>query len=131
MESMKNLLDLEKRIKKAIKDCSDEIVENTKAEEMPGVKKISDSPKVAIITLSAMSREGVWDPSYYSQSAQAEAVGKALGKCTSIATFIKTLEKIIKEKKVSYCSWFTVRMNSKTIEVLESALNDIKEGERV
>ena len=121
MKILKEIVALEKSVADMLSELTSQIVKVTSETPMNGVKIVTTN----IASVNVMSLDhGILCPSYYLQSTQAEMVERKLREAKTATEFINKIHAMIDEKKVKV-NGEQIRLNPKTIEVLQSYLNNI------
>ena len=121
MKTLKEIVVLEKSVSEMLSELTSQIVKTTSETPMDGVKIISKN--IASINVSNLDHS-ILCPSYYLQSAQADMVERKLKEAKTATEFISKIQMMVDEKKVKVNSE-TIRLNPKTVEILQSYLSNI------
>lgn len=124
MDSLKNVLEMEKQIKEMVQHIKNEIVGETENTPIDGVKPLSKN--MAVVSFSNL-KNNIWTPEYYIPSAQAKYIEQALEHITTASAFVSKMEEIILNKKVKIGS-NTYPINDTTIGVLKKYLNGMEKN---
>jgi aromatic ring-opening dioxygenase LigB subunit len=121
MKTLKEIVELEKSVSDMLSELTSQIAKTTSETPMNGVKIVATN----IASVDVMSLDhGILCPSYYLQSAQADMVERKLREAKTATEFISKIQGMIEEKKVKV-NGEQIRLNPKTVEVLQSYLNNI------
>ena len=121
MKTIKEIIAMEKSIADMLCELTDQIAEVTSEASMDGVKQLA--PNVVSANFSSLD-SWICCPYYYTQSAQANAVERKLKESKTATSFIDKIQTMVNEKKVKLGNE-VIRLNPKTIEILQSYLNNI------
>jgi hypothetical protein len=114
--NLNEILEIEKSVANRIHDLKEKIVKEVA--ETPGVFK-PIAKNIVIMKFSDLEHN-VWDPEYYIPSAQADHVRKELDSVTTVSSFVRKMEEMIKRRGViTYTYGGLFRLNDKTISILE------------
>lgn len=121
MKTLKEIIALEKSVSEMLNELTSKIAKDTSETAMDGVKIVSKNiASVNIMSLDA----GILCPSYYIQSSQAEMVERKLSEAKTATEFISKIKNMIDDKKVKV-NGEQIRLNLKTVEILQSYLDNI------
>lgn len=95
---------------------------------MPGVKVGGSILSYGTVPFSTVSAVGSLSARTYLPGAQADAVRKKLGGCTSITKTLECIEQMVSSHKVAFSNGNTVMLNPATLKVLEDFLQDAVAG---
>ena len=121
MKTLKEIVAIEKTVSDMLCELTSQIAKATSATPMDGVKIVAKN--IASVNVSSLDH-GILCPHYYIQSSQADMVERKLREAKTATEFISKIQMMIDEKKVKVNSE-TIRLNPKTIEVLQSYLDNI------
>ena len=121
MKTLKEIIALEKSVSDMLHELTSQIAKTTSETSMDGVKIISKN--IASVSVSSLDAD-ILCPHYYIQSSQADMVERKLREAKTATEFISKIQTMIEEKKVKV-NGETIRLNPKTIEILQSYLDDI------
>lgn len=137
MKNIHSLLEQEAAMKAVIEKAMGELrksvakeIANNPAE---GVKAIGngDGPHIAVVQFSAIRRENNMSAETFIPSSQADAVERKLASCSTLQGMLNVLQKMVAERKVTFGGKDkeTVRLNSKTVEILSQVIADTNNKE--
>lgn len=121
MKTLKEIAVLEKSVSDMLSELASQITKTTSETPMDGVNIVAKN--IASVNVTSLDHE-ILCPSYYLQSAQAEMIERKLREAKTATEFINKIKTMIDEQKVKV-SGETIRLNPKTVEVLQSYLNNI------
>ena len=121
MKTLKEIVALEKSVFEMLSELTSQIAKTTSETPMDGVKIISKN--IASVSVSSLDA-GILCPHYYIQSSQAEMVERKLREAKTATEFIEKIKAMITDKKVKV-NGEQIRLNPKTIEILQSYLDNI------
>jgi aromatic ring-opening dioxygenase LigB subunit len=121
MKTLKEIVALEKSVSDMLSELTSQIAKTTSETPMDGVKIVAHN--VASVNIMSLDH-GILCPSYYLQSAQADMVERKLREAKTATEFISKIQNMIDEKKVKV-NGGQIRLNPKTVEVLQSYLANI------
>jgi hypothetical protein len=121
MKTLQEIVALEKSVSDMLSELTSQIAKTTSETPMDGVKIVAKN--IASVNVMSLDHE-ILCPSYYLQSAQAEMVERKLRETKTATEFINKIKTMVDEQKVKV-SGETIRLNPRTIEVLQSYLDHI------
>lgn len=121
MKNINEIIAMEKSIADMLSELTSQIAKTTSETPMDGVKIVATN--IASVNVMSLDR-GILCPSYYLQSAQADMVERKLREAKTATEFIGKIQNMIDEKKIKV-NGEQIRLNTKTIEVLQSYLHNI------
>ena len=121
MKTLKEIVTLEKSVSDMLNELTSQIAKTTNETAMDGVKIVAKN--IASVNITSLNGN-ILCPSYYIQSSQADMVERKLREAKTATEFISKIQTMIEEKKVKV-NGETIRLNPKTIEILQSYLDNI------
>lgn len=121
MKNLKEIIALEKSVSDMLDELTDQIAKKTSETPMNGVKVVAKN--IAYVNVSSLD-SNILCPHYYIQSSQAEMVERKLREAKTATEFIEKIQAMIEDRKVKV-NGEVIRLNPKTIEVLQSYLENI------
>lgn len=121
MKTIKEIVAMEKSIADMLSELTAQIAKTTSEASMDGVKQLATN--MVSVNLSSLE-SWICCPSYYIQSTQAEMVERKLKEAKTATEFVNKIRTMIDEKKVKIHNE-QIRLNPKTIEILQSYLDNI------
>ncbi len=116
------LLQAEKTAQSCLTPIREDLVAEIREAKLPGVKKISSSPRCVVVRLSALSGSTNLSSRHYIQESQAEAVNMVLLKRTTASSFLAALDDMIHSGKAKVGSDATT-LNDETLRILREAFS--------
>ena len=121
MKNISEIMKLEQSIASMLTDLTAQIKKATAESNMDGVKSVAKN--AAIVSVSSLD-SGILCPYYYLQSTQADIVEQHLRSAKTASEFVDRMKNMVETKKVKLRSE-TYRLNSKTVEIINSYLEAI------
>lgn len=118
MNNLKNVLEMEEKIKFTIQQIKKEIINETNTTSIPNVKKINKN--TAVINLSDLTN---WSPNYYLANEQAKYIEKSFKNINTVTEFISKINEIIENKKIKIGNEICY-INETTIDILKKYLKN-------
>lgn len=123
-ENFEALLQAEKTAQSCLAAAREDLVAEIREAKLPGVKKISSSPRCVVVRFSALSGGMNWSPRHYIQESQAETVNMVLLKRTTASSFLAALDDMIHSGKAKIGNDVTT-LNDETLRILRETYSSL------
>lgn len=123
-ENFEALLQAEKTARSCLAAAREDLVSEIREAKLPGVKKISGSPRCVVVRLSALTDGMNLSPRYYIQESQADAVNMVLLKRTTASSFLAALDDMVHSRKAKVGNDATT-LNDETLRILWEAYSSL------
>lgn len=121
-ETMQTITEMEASVQRMIRELCGELRDRVVETAIPGVRQVSENPKVSIVRFSALSSLN-WSPEYYIPACQAEAVAHKVGNCKTIEAVCKSVEEMLMQKRVKMGNGYNdfTYLNDTTLQIIRSS----------